>query len=179
MAFVMVSGMQIREEQPEDRPGIRAVNDAAFGGTDESALVDRLRHDGLVITSLVAVEYGEIVAHILFSELEVTSLDGERSIRAAALAPMAVAPTHQRLGIGSQLVYQGIEKCKEFGIEAIVVVGHADYYPRFGFSAQLAKCLKCPFSGPNFMVLALKKGIFDNFSGIVTYPRAFGGSESK
>ncbi|MFC1672811.1 GNAT family N-acetyltransferase [Pseudomonadota bacterium] len=166
--------MKIREEREEDFDGIRAVNDAAFGGTDEAAIIDRLRDDGLIITSLVADEYGEIVANIVFSELEVTSLDGERSIRAAALAPMCVAPTHQRMGIGSELVRQGLEICREKGVEAVVVVGHDKYYPRFGFSAEKAECLKSPFSGPYCMVLDLKQGIFDEFSGIVIYPHAFG-----
>lgn len=166
--------MHIREERDEDSEGIRAVNDAAFGGTDESELIDRLREDGLVVTSLVAEEYGEIVAHIAFSELEVTSNDHKRSIRAAALAPMAVAPTHQRLGIGSELVRQGIEKCRENGIEAVVVVGHERFYPRFGFSVEIAECLESPFSGPFSMVLPLKNGVFDDFRGFVIYPDAFG-----
>lgn len=166
--------MDIREERPDDAHGIRDVHDAAFGGTDESKLVDRLRNDDLIITSLVAVEYGEIVAHILFSELEVTSYDHKRTIRSAALAPMAVAPTHQRMGIGSELIRQGIDKCIEKGIEAIAVVGHESYYSKFGFSPEIAECLKSPFSGRFFMVLPLKQGVFDDFLGIATYPPAFG-----
>ncbi len=166
--------MRIREEEDRDLQGIRDVNDAAFGGTDESLLIDQLRDDGLFITSLVGDEYGEIVAHILFSELEIRSNDDEHTIRGAALAPMAVAPTHQRMGIGSELIRQGLEKCAEKGVEAVVVLGHENYYPRFGFSAEKAKCLKSPFSGPFFMVLDLKQGIFDDFSGIVIYPNAFG-----
>lgn len=166
--------MKIREEREDDVDGIRAVNDAAFGGTDESQLIDRLREDGLIITSLVADEYGEIVANIVFSELEVTSLDGKRSIRAAALAPMCVAPTHQQMGIGSELIRQGLEICEQKGVEAVIVVGHEKFYPRFGFSAEKAECLKSPFSGPIFMVLELKQGVFNDFSGIVIYPHAFG-----
>jgi len=166
--------MDIREERPEDFAAIRDVNDAAFGGTDEAELIDRLRDEGVVVASLVAEEYGEIVAHILFSELEVASNDHKRTIRAAALAPMAVAPTHQRLGIGSELVRQGLERCRENGVEAVIVLGHENYYPRFGFSAEIAESLKSPFSGPFYMALALKYGIFDGFVGNVIYPNAFG-----
>lgn len=165
---------QIREAFDGDIDGIRDVNDAAFGGTDASQLVDRLAADGDVVLSLVAVEDDEIVGHILFSRLEITSLDNDTHLRAASLAPMAVAPTHQRLGIGSELVRQGIEKCKELDLDALVVLGHADYYPRFGFSAQHAECLKSPFSGPDFMVLPMIQGIFNDFSGTVIYPDAFG-----
>ena len=171
--------MHIREERDEDADGIRAVNDAAFGGENESALIDRLRGDDLLVVSLIAEEYGEIVAHIAFSELEVTSNDHKRSIRAAALAPMSVAPTHQRLGIGSELVRQGIEKCRENGIEAVVVIGHERFYPRFGFSAEIAECLKSSFSGPFHMVLPLKHGVFDDFSGFAIYPDAFDAENSK
>ena len=165
---------RIRAARAEDAQAIRDVNDAAFGGTEESVLIDRLHNDGLVDVSLVAVEDGEIVGNIVFSTLEVTDLEHKNPIRTVSLAPMAVAPTHQRMGIGSALIQQGIEECKELCIEAIIVVGHTKYYPRFGFSAQIAECLKSPFSGQNFMVLPLNKGVFDDFSGIVIYPDAFG-----
>lgn len=165
---------RIRDTRAEDAQAIREVNDAAFGGNEESALIDRLHDDGLVEVSLVAVEDGEIVGNIVFSTLEITDLEHNNPIRAVSLAPVAVAPTHQRLGIGSALINQGIEKCIELDIEAIVVVGHADYYPRFGFSAEIAECLKSPFSGKYFMVKPLKEGIFAEFSGIVIYPDAFG-----
>lgn len=165
---------QIRLETPADHLEVEALNDAAFGGPDESHLIEQLRADGLVTASLVADEYGEIVGHILFSDLEVADIEHTRTIRACALAPLAVAPTHQRLGIGSELVRQGIELCEQLGVELIVVVGHAEFYPRFGFSAEKAECLKSPFSGPIHMVLELKTGVLDDFSGAVIYPPAFG-----
>jgi len=166
--------MKIRAEQPGDYVDIQNLLDAAFGGHDESTLVQRLRDDGQVITALVAVEYGEIVGHIVFSALEIASNDGKAIIKGASLAPMAVAPTHQRLGIGSELVRQGLEICAQNGIEAVVVVGHKEYYPRFGFSAQKAECLKSAFSGPFCMALPLKQGVFDDFAGNLIYPHAFG-----
>jgi len=164
----------IRPECESDWDGVRDVNDAAFGGSAESTLVERLRADGDLTLSLVAVEDGEIVGHIAFSRLEIPHIDGEHKLHGAALAPMAVAPTHQRLGIGSELVRQGIENCKELDIDVIVVLGHADYYPRFGFSAYMAECLKSPFSGPNLMFLPLIQGVLSDFEGFVIYADAFG-----
>lgn len=148
------------------------MNRLAFGGDDEARLVDRLRSDGLVIASLVATEGESVVGHILFSKLPIEA-DGA-AIRAAALAPMAVRPECQGRGIGSQLVRRGLEICRERGIELVVVLGHPDYYPRFGFSAQKAECLAAPFSGDAFMALELVPGILDGVTATVCYPAAFG-----
>ena len=99
--------MLIREEIPDDRPAVAELNRIAFGGDCEARLVDRLRSAGLVIVSLVAVQDGEIVGHVMFSELAIESEPGV--IQAASLAPMAVTPKHQRRGIGSALVGRGLE----------------------------------------------------------------------
>lgn len=169
----------IRPEEPSDRAAIYAVNRAAFGQDDEAELVDRLREDGLVIASLVACEgaNGEITGHILFSELPIET--GTRTIpggiRGAALAPMAVLPAFQRRGVGSALVRAGLEACRDLGIEAVVVLGHPDYYPRFGFSAETAKHLRAPYSGEAFMALELTPGVLQGVDGTVRYPPALGG----
>ncbi|MCP4328509.1 MAG: N-acetyltransferase [Alphaproteobacteria bacterium] len=160
-----------REEEARDRPGIRAANWLAFGGGDEVLLIDRLWADGLVIVSLVAVDGHQVVGHILFSRLAIET--AHRTVRAAALAPLAVLPERQRERIGSALVERGIEACREDGIEAIVVVGHEDFYPRFGFSAITAERLRAPFSGPAFMALELVSGALAVDSGTVRYPPAF------
>jgi len=162
----------IREETLEDHPAIREVNELAFATPEEAALVDRLRSDGLVLASLVACDGGEVVGHILFSELPIGTAG--RRLRGAALAPMAVRPDLQRQGIGSALVRQGLEACRARTVEAVVVLGHPAYYPRFGFSAETARHLDAPFSGPAFMALELKPGVLDGVSGAVTYPPAFG-----
>jgi putative acetyltransferase len=165
----------IREETLEDRPAIREVNDLAFGTPEEAELVDRLRSDGLVLASLVACDGGEVVGHILFSVLPIGTAG--RTIRGAALAPMAVRPGRQRQGLGSALVRQGLEACRALGVEAVVVLGHPAYYPRFGFSAGMARHLEAPFSGPAFMALELTPGVLDGVSGRVRYPPAFGLTE--
>ena len=164
--------MEIREEQPGDEPAIREVNRRAFGGDEEAVLVDALRAGGHVIASLVAVEAGAVVGHILFSPLPIEAAD--RTIPAAALAPMAVLPEHQRRGIGSALIRRGLELCREHGCSAVVVVGHPDYYPRFGFSAELAAHLHAPFSGPAFMALEFTPGTLAGSNGTVRYAPPFG-----
>jgi putative acetyltransferase len=164
--------MLIREEVPSDAAAIAALNRAAFGGGYEADLIARLRADRLVIASLVAQVRAKIVGHILFSMLP-TEMDG-RTIRAAALAPMAVQPELQNQGIGSKLVEEGLKAARARRIEAVVVLGHPAYYPRFGFSADLARRLAAPFSGEAFMALELVPGALDGSMGSVSYPAAFG-----
>jgi putative acetyltransferase len=163
---------QIREERPGDLDAIREIHLAAFPGPEEARLVDRLRDDGLVVVSLVAADSGKTAGHILFSELAVETQRG--GVAAVSLAPMAVRPEQQRRGIGSALVQRGLELCRERGIEAVVVLGHPNHYPRFGFSVELARPLRGPFSGEAWMALELKAGVLAGATGTVRYPAAFG-----
>jgi putative acetyltransferase len=164
--------VRIREEALSEVDAVRAVNRLAFPGDEEAELVDRLRADGHVIASLVAIDDNDVVGHILFSDLPIETAG--RAIPGAALAPMAVRPDRQRQGVGSALVAQGLAMCRRRGVKAVVVLGHQDYYPRFGFSAQLARCLRAPFSGTNFMALELRHGALDVAVATVRYPPAFG-----
>jgi putative acetyltransferase len=164
--------IQVRKETAEDYAGIRAVNRLALAGESEAALVDRLRADGLVVVSLVAVLEERIVGHILFSRLRIETVEG--SAGAVALAPMAVRPEHQRSGVGSVLVRHCLGACRARGESIVVVVGHPHYYPRFGFSARLAERLAGPFPGDAVMALELKPGALVGVSGAVRYPEAFG-----
>ncbi len=162
---------EIREEQDGDAAGIRDVHRAAFGGTAEAVLVDRLRDARLVLVSLVAVEHGRIVGHVLFSELPVEG--AARTVRAASLAPVAVLPDCQRRGIGSALIREGLAACAARGCEAVIVVGEPAYYERFGFSARRAHHLASPYAGEFCMALALTPGALDCGAGKILYSAPF------
>jgi putative acetyltransferase len=161
----------IRTERPEDLDTIREVNRLAFGQDAEARLVDRLRADGLVVASLVAVDGDLVIGHLLFSELPIET--DSAFIRGAALAPMSVLPSRQRQGIGSSLLREGLAECKRQEVDVVVVLGHLNYYPRFGFSVEAAKCLRCKYSGPHFMALELVPGVLDGVLGTVRYASAF------
>ncbi|MDR7118312.1 N-acetyltransferase [Caulobacter sp. BE254] len=160
--------MLIREATSEDRAEIHAVVAAAFGQPDEADLVDALRADGDALVELVAEENGFIIGHLLFSPL-IT----DTGRRFAALAPLSVPPPHQGDGVGAALMQVGHELCRKAGIEAVIVLGHPDYYPRVGYSAEAARTVTAPFSGPSFMGLALVRGALDT-PVTVTYAKAFG-----
>lgn len=164
--------ISIRPERGDDPAAIADVVAQAFGRADEATLVDRLRADGDVLLSLVAVVDDAIVGHILFSALEIVTDDG--TLAAAALAPMAVLPAWQHQGIGSALVRAGIAASRAGQVAAIVVLGHENYYPRFGFSPALARNLQAPFAGDAFMALELEPGTLGIGAGTVRYARAFG-----
>jgi putative acetyltransferase len=138
--------MIIRREQPRDHDAIRSVVEGAFGGPAEARLVDDLRHQGALAVSLVAEIEDRILGHIALSAL--TSPQ-----RALALAPLAVAPPFQRLGIGSALVREAIDLCGHSGAAAIFVLGDPGYYGRFGFSADAAAPFPSPYAGRHFMML--------------------------
>ena len=149
-------GTQIVTVTPDRYAAIADLNHATFGSDAEGALIARLRDDGLVLVERAALDADELVGHILFSRLKV-EIEG-RAVRSAALAPMAVRPDRQRQGIGSRLVQDGLAELRPIGCEAVIVLGHPGYYPRFGFSAALAEKLDAPFRGEAFMVLELTPG---------------------
>jgi putative acetyltransferase len=164
--------VEIRGRTAADDAAIRRLNDDAFGGTYESRLIEDLRVAGLDAVELVAVENDDIIGHILFSVLA-TTID-RQPVPALALAPMAVRPDRQRRGIGSVLVSAGLALARSRDWRAVIVLGHKSYYPRFGFSAALARPLEAPFAGDAFMALELAPGALQGKKGRVTYPPAFG-----
>ena len=167
--------LTVRPEKAEDIGAIRKLNKKAFKGNDESKLIDAIRgSDGFIPgLSLAAEKDGKIVGHILFSPVKIKGPAG--AAPALALAPMAVLPAFQNQGIGTELVKRGLEECRKLGHKIVVVVGHAGYYPRFGFVKAGEKGLQLPFEAPEeiFMALELVPGALDEVKGTVEYPPAF------
>lgn len=164
--------MTIRQEGRTDYKKIRELNDRAFGSTEESQLIDKLRTAGSVLLSLVAEEQEEIVGHILFSRIQIETA-GATAVPVVGLAPMCVASIHQKKGIGGALIQQGLRILRQRGESAVFVVGHKKYYPKFGFSHELAKQFQCEYSGDAFMALELQPGWIEGKSGTVVYPEPF------
>ena len=148
------------------------MNTVAFDRRLEADLVDALRQSAQPIVSLVADRGGTIVGHILFSPV---TLSGQPGAQIMGLAPMAVLPAQQRRGIGSALVREGLTRCKNLGYGAVVVVGHRNYYPRFGFKPAATFDLKSEYDIPDdvFMALELTPNYLQGKSGMIHYHAAF------
>jgi putative acetyltransferase len=165
--------LSIRSETPEDREAIYHINEAAFGQKKEPELVEKLRNRDALIISLVAVSDGQTVGNITFSAVTVKSESSD--FQAISLSTMAVLPEYQRRGIGSQLVKAGLEECRLIGQEIVVVVGHPEYYPRFGFVQARTKGLDCEFKVPDeaWMLCELRDGALAVRRGTVFYQPEF------
>ncbi|HEY8518334.1 MAG TPA: N-acetyltransferase [Candidatus Binatia bacterium] len=160
--------MTIRPESPRDVAAIRRVNELAFGRRAEADIVDRLRERARPIVSQVAEDGGEIAGHILISPVTLAS---RPDLLLMGLAPLAVMPERQRQGIGSALVTAGLEECRSLGAAAVVVLGHAAYYPRFGFRPASLFGLRSEYDVADdvFMALELRDGTLAGVSGTVRY----------
>ena len=162
--------IEIREERSDDVPAVRDLNRRAFGQDQESNIVDALRANGAALLSLVATLNDQVVGHIMYSPVSI-----EGNVTGAALGPMALLPEHQRQGIGSKLIETGNQKLKDAGYPFITVVGHADYYPRFGFRPAGEHGIKCEWDVPDdvFMLLVLDEAKTEGVSGLAKYRHEF------
>ncbi len=162
--------IEIREERPDDVAAVRDLNRRAFGQDQESNIVDALRANGAALLSLVATLNDRVVAHIMYSPVIIGD-----NVRGAALGPMAVLPERQRQGIGRKLIEAGNRKLKDAGCPFIIVVGHANYYPRFGFRPASEHGIKCEWDVPNdvFMLFVLDQAKMEGVSGLAKYRHEF------
>lgn len=169
--------VSIRLETPGDEPEVRHVHEAAFPGPEEAEIVDRIRGEAPAgWQSLVAVDAGgAIVGHVLLSPCPVEDEDGERVGEVLALGPIAVVPRHQRRGVGSALMATAMSLALARAVPAIVLLGHASYYPRFGFESARGVGLMPPADAwPDAAWMArLLPTWTEELRGTVRYPEAF------
>jgi len=166
----------VRPEGPGDVDAVHQLNLVAFGSEDEAALVDALRAHGRVTVALIAEHQNRTVGHILFSPM--TFEPANNRVSAVGLAPMAVLPGLQRQGIGSLLVENGLEACRGLGHDCVFVLGHPEYYPRFGFLRASGFGVSSSYDVPDeaFMALELRPGALSDVSGVVRYQPEFDGN---
>lgn len=168
--------MIIRNAKSSDLEKIDHVVRAAFAASEfghngEAELVQQLCADGAMAASLVAEENGDLIGYALFSVMSVQA-DGQ-PIKAAALAPVSVLPDAQTKGVGSTLIETGLRQLSADCFQISFVLGHADYYPRFGYRADLAAPYASPYSGPHFMAVHLDSGLVVPQRGCAEYAPAF------
>ncbi|MCA0931340.1 N-acetyltransferase [Lutimonas saemankumensis] len=172
--------MTIRQETPADYKDVFNLIEKAFRSEQhsdhkEQFLVERLRKSDAFIPelSLVAEVDGKIVGHILLTKLKIKNpVDSFDSL---ALAPVSVLPEFQGIGIGGKLIAESHKRAKELGHKSIVLLGHASYYPKFGYQRADKYEIELPFKVPkeNCMVIELVENGLNGLSGIVEYPEAF------
>ncbi|EEL33562.1 N-acetyltransferase [Bacillus toyonensis] len=169
----------IRQEQKNDYRKTEEVVKKAFLNEEfsdkkEHELVKRIRECDAFIPelSIVAVDK-EIVGHIMLSKITIEQ--GGTTVDSLALAPVSIAPSHQKKGIGGKLITAALEKAKELGYGSVVVLGHPEYYPKFGFERASQWNIKAPFEVPDevFMVMELRENTLQGVEGIVQYSSAF------
>lgn len=168
--------MRVRPESPRDLAEIHDVLVRAFPSEAEANLVDALRGRTEPQISLVAEQPADgVVGHILFTPVEIRSASGRST--AVGLGPLGVSPDFQRRGVGAALVEAGLSACRSAGERVVVVLGHASYYPRFGFRSAWDFGLYHSVPGPNpaFLVRELEPGALGGRAGQVLYHAAFEG----
>jgi putative acetyltransferase len=168
----VASGWTTRPERPDDVVAIREVNLAAFPSAAEADLVDALRASAAWIDGLSIIAedgQGTVVAHALLTRCHV---DGTPAL---ALAPCAVIPRVQQQGAGSAAIRAALEAARAQGEKLVLVLGHARYYPRFGFRPASTLGIRASFDAPDEAMMALTLDPDAEIPrGTIAYPAPFG-----
>lgn len=169
----------IREEQETDHQVIRDITIAAFSSSEfghngEAELIDQIRNDCSVHLSLVAVLDSEVVGHVMFSPARMET--AAESIVGMGLGPISVLPNHQKAGVGSALLNAAFEQLAAVNCSFAVVLGHTEYYARFGFTQAEKLGIRHGFEGIPQDVFLIRKAETDTaiHSGRVFYDIVFG-----
>ncbi len=170
------SNYSIRTEAAGDHEAVYELNKHAFRRENEADLVEALRKSDAFIPalSLVAVTDEKIVGHILFTRIKIIDEDGCEA-ESLALAPMAVLSRFRNKGIGSLLISTGLKIAAKAGYKSAIVLGHEDYYPKFGFEPAEKWDIRAPFDVPSevFMAIELLENGLKNVSGTVHFSKEF------
>lgn len=165
--------MIIRSETQADYPAIAQIHKLAFGREEEADLVEKIRNSQYYIPqlTLIAEVNNSVVAHSMLSYI---NLVGEQTFQVIGLAPIAVHPDFQNQGIGSALVNAGLNQANVLGETLIVVLGHSQFYSRFGFKPSVDFGIESPFPVPEdvFMVKSLAN-YQSKYRGKIVYPESF------
>ncbi len=162
--------MKIRLENKNDFNAIRLVNDKAFGQPQEGNVIHKLRGSDPQVLSFVAEINSQVVGHIFYSTAKIVC--DNKEIVGLGLAPMAVLPEYQKQGIGKMLIKESISAITKKNIPFIIVLGHADYYPKCGFEKASKHAISCQWNGiPDeaFMIMILDKEKMSGIHGVAKY----------
>lgn len=177
----MKENLRIRQEKKDDRPIVfelirKAFEEEKMSDHNEHFLVNELKTSSAFIPelSLVAEREKRLVGYILLTKILIRN--EYREYPSLALAPVAVLPEFQNKGIGTQLIKAAHKIAMGMGYGSVILLGHAEYYPRFGYRPAADFHIHFPSEIPeeNFMAIELKRGALKNVSGTVVYPPEFG-----
>ncbi len=163
---------EIRKEESKDRDTVHHLNLNAFDNGPEAGIVDKLRASCKEYLSFVAVEDGSVIGHVLFTPATVVDCPAV----GMGLAPMSVLPSQQRKGIGTRLIRYGLDFLRNAGCPFVIVLGHPEYYPRFGFEVASKYQLRSQWEGvPDnaFMIVVFDNEVLPKSGGVARYRDEF------
>lgn len=178
----MNQDIHIRKEEKSDYNEVieltaKAFKNMPYADGDEDKLVERLRKAPTFISelSLVAESEGRILGHILFTPAIIDNK--QKQFQTLVLGPVSVLPEFQKQGIGGQLIKAGHKKAVECGFDSVILIGHPEYYPRFGYKPASGWGIKTHYKLPSddvFMAVEIRENALKNVSGMVIFPPEFG-----